>query len=54
MVTPAATAVGVVALLVSTAPRPAAIATGAVVVGPAPRPLPPKQITVTGDAITLT
>ncbi|MEU4287216.1 Rieske (2Fe-2S) protein [Kribbella sp. NPDC026596] len=31
-----------------------AIATGAVVDGPAPRPLPPKQITVSGDSITLT
>jgi Rieske Fe-S protein len=27
---------------------------GSVVNGPAPKPLPPKQITVTGDAITLT
>ena len=31
-----------------------AIATGAVVAGPAPRPLPPKQITISGDSITLT
>ena len=31
-----------------------AIADGAVVDGPAPRPLPPKQITVSGDSITLT
>jgi Rieske Fe-S protein len=31
-----------------------AVATGAVVAGPAPRPLPPKQITITGDTITLT
>ncbi|MFF0267733.1 Rieske (2Fe-2S) protein [Kribbella sp. NPDC004536] len=30
-----------------------AIATGAVVAGPAPRPLPPKQITIKGDTITL-
>jgi Rieske Fe-S protein len=27
---------------------------GSVQAGPAPRPLPPKQITVSGDAITLT
>jgi Rieske Fe-S protein len=31
-----------------------AVATGAVVAGPAPRPLPPKQITITGDTLTLT
>ena len=31
-----------------------AIKDGSVVRGPAPRPLPPKQITVTGDSITLT
>lgn len=31
-----------------------AIADGSVVEGPAPKPLPPKQITVTGDSITLT
>ncbi|MEU4191598.1 Rieske (2Fe-2S) protein [Kribbella sp. NPDC026611] len=31
-----------------------AIATGAVVAGPAPRPLPPEQITISGDSITLT
>ena len=31
-----------------------AVATGAVVAGPAPRPLPPKQITIAGDTITLT
>lgn len=31
-----------------------AVATGAVVAGPAPSPLPPKQITITGDTITLT
>jgi len=31
-----------------------AVATGAVVAGPAPRPLPPKQITISGDTITLT
>lgn len=31
-----------------------AIADGSVVNGPAPKPLPPKQITVSGDSITLT
>ena len=31
-----------------------AVATGAVVAGPAPRPLPPKQITISADTITLT
>ncbi len=31
-----------------------AIADGSVVNGPAPKPLPPKQITVSGDTITLT
>lgn len=31
-----------------------AVADGSVVDGPAPRPLPPKQITVSGDSITLT
>jgi nitrite reductase/ring-hydroxylating ferredoxin subunit len=31
-----------------------AIKDGSVVNGPAPRPLPPKQITVTGDSITVT
>ncbi|HEY4568887.1 MAG TPA: Rieske (2Fe-2S) protein [Kribbella sp.] len=30
------------------------ITDGAVVHGPAPRPLPPKQLTISGDAITLT
>jgi Rieske Fe-S protein len=30
------------------------ITDGSVVAGPAPRPLPPKQIKVTGDSITLT
>ncbi|HET6987766.1 MAG TPA: Rieske (2Fe-2S) protein [Kribbella sp.] len=31
-----------------------AIADGSVVNGPAPQPLPPKQITISGDTITLT
>ena len=31
-----------------------AIADGSVVNGPAPKPLPPKQITISGDTITLT
>ncbi|GAA1133229.1 Rieske (2Fe-2S) protein [Kribbella jejuensis] len=31
-----------------------AITDGSVVRGPAPRPLPPKQITITGDSITET
>jgi len=30
-----------------------AIADGSVVNGPAPQPLPPKQITISGDSITL-